>query len=433
MADLRPVAAEIAAALPEPVLVVGSLPDDANDLDLLAPPTARVALEAWLPNAGFVAWHGRWMRLAGGRVDVVELDAAASWGLPDDEVDALFSDAGPVDGAPGLLEPAPHHCLLLLARRAARHDGHLDHRRLARAHRALTRAPDALADARTHASAWRCAGTLELVAAALEGRTPGVAERRELLRRDGVTVRSSGRVLASRLRGVRRRPGAVVALSGLDGSGKSTLAEGLIEALDALGYDSVLLWHRLSHGRSLLVLAAPVKALVRLLRARPAPSAGAPTARAARTDRVEAEDGLAAGWAVVVTLVHVLTVGPITGWHLRRGRVVVRDRYVLDALLHLTDRYGGAAPVSLHRRLLQWMLPRPEVAWYLDVTAEQALLRKAEQFGLAELARQRTLYLQYAGLLGVRVVDGTAPPRVLRTEIVRELLPRIEASGVPWR
>lgn len=431
MADLRGVAAELSAALPEPVVVLGSPPHDARDLDLLVRPAAAAALADWLPTAGFRPHGDGWLRVAGGTTAVVDLAPAEQLGLPPDRLAALHEHGRPVVGAEHLLLPAPEHVLLLLARRLLGSGGRLDVRRLARARQALVDDPDALSSARDEAPTWGCAGGLALLAAELEGGPVARAERRQALVADGVPVAAPWRDAVRPLVPRRRRRGVVVAVSGLDGSGKSTLTAGLLEALEALDVDAAVLWHRLSYGRLLVLLAAPAKAAGRLLRRR---GAGEPVAAVAGAASGRAEShGPAWGgraWPLVVTLVHVLTAGPATRWHLRRGRVVLRDRYVLDAAVHLADRYGDAAPRSVHLPLLRRGLPRPARAWFLDVRAEEARRRKPEQFSVAELAAQRALYLEHAPLLQVAVLDGTRRPEDLRDEAVRDLLVVLRGAGL---
>jgi thymidylate kinase len=438
--DLSAVAAELDAAIPERVLVYGSLPGRASDLDLLVRPAARAALQAWLPSAGFRRLPAGWVRVGGGLTAVVDLADVADWDLPADQVADLFDRAVPLDGMGALARPAPRHALLVLARRVQACGGRLGHRQLARARQALVEDPDALEAAEALAPAWACAGALEVLAADLRALPLETERRRRLLADDGVPPPARWRAAAAALPRTRDRRGVVVAVSGLDGSGKSTLTAGVVDALDGLGLEPVVLWHRISYGRALRVLAAPAKGAQRVVQAArgrrrapvPVPAAPGPAAAAdpaaAEEAPVSAPSSGGVLWPVVVTLVHVLTAGTITRWHLRRGRTVVRDRYVLDALVHVLHRYGDAAPERLHRLLLSRLQPRPLVAVLLDVPAEVAYRRKRE-FGVEHLARQRELYLRHHAPLGVARLDGTAPPHVLHEQVVSEVLAALTRQG----
>lgn len=422
MPDLRPLADGVGAVVPETVIVYGSLPDRAGDLDLVVRPAAREALERWLPAVGFRRVPAGWLRVEGGVTGVVDLADVAEWMLDEAAVAELFDAAIPLAGH--LCRPAPRHALLLLARRLQADGGRLEHRRQARGRRVLDEEPDALTEARALAQAWHCSEALEVLAADLEGRRLSSTERRTMLRADGLDLPARWRATVGTVFRRPPTPGVVIAVSGLDGAGKSTLVTGMLDGLASVGLAPVVLWHWISYGRVLVLIAAPGKALVglraRLRRTTVRPGRAGPHVQLAPDPAAPPQHSPV--WPLVVALVHVLTAGTVTRWHLRHGRIVVRDRYVLDSLVHQLHRYGDAAPVGLHRSLLWRGMPRPRMAILLDVPAEVAWRRKPEQFTVDQLSLQRDLYLRHHAELGVRRVDGTRPAAELRDQLVREAL-----------
>jgi len=60
-------------------------------------------------------------------------------------------------------------------------------------------------------------------------------------------------------------------------------------------------------------------------------------------------------------------------------------------------------------------------AYLIDVPAEVAYARRAEQYSLEELARQAELYRAEAERLGVRRLDGSRPREELCEEIARDV------------
>jgi thymidylate kinase len=112
---------------------------------------------------------------------------------------------------------------------------------------------------------------------------------------------------------------------------------------------------------------------------------------------------------------------------IRRGRIVISDRYVLDSLVQLHDRYGRVHGVGLQARLLRLLTPAPLAAYFLDVPGDEARRRKPEEFSVDELDAHRRAYLEEAGRLGVRVLDGRRPPDELAALIADEVSDRLAA------
>jgi hypothetical protein len=153
-------------ALAARALVYGSLPPAGRDLDLLVRRDERRALGDALASAGFLQCDDVWARFAGCSVDVVDVAIAEAWGLPPEELDALFAEGRLLDGLTRLVRPAPHHALLILARRAAADGGALDAKRRARLDQALAEDPRAWSLARARAGAWGVAEVVERLEAA---------------------------------------------------------------------------------------------------------------------------------------------------------------------------------------------------------------------------------------------------------------------------
>lgn len=226
----------------------------------------------------------------------------------------------------------------------------------------------------------------------------------------------------------------VVALSGIDGAGKSSQATALADTLVDLGHDAVVEWSRITYDPALRVIAAPLKRLLArwergrddLARAaaRP-PSAGGEPPRpgdlAASVLRARAP-ALNRLWAVLVALVHAAGQRRTLRPHLRAGRVVVRDRYVLDASVQLAEAYDAEGlPAALMRRLC----PTPAVAFWLDVEPGEAYRRKPEEYSVAQLAAHRPRYAAAHAAHGAVRVDASQPPEALAAELAREVWRRL--------
>jgi thymidylate kinase len=365
------------------IVVLGSLPPDGRDLDLLLRADDRRAVSERLAAEGFIASGADWVRFSGCSAFVVDLVAAESYGVPEAELRTLFDEALPIEGLERVVRPAPRDALLLLARMG------VTAKRVGRVAAALAEDPDALVKAREAAPRW------------------------------GVDLRR----LHPRRRLVRRpRRRAVIALSGLDGSGKSSQAAAAREALYRLGYDVDAVWLPLASNQAVARASAVVRAVLRRLRW--LPGARGLDRRAATGESFLAAPGGADRsvlvtrlWVTYIALANALSHRRLA----RRADVVVFDRYVLDSIVRMRSVWASRFAVATW--VLRRLSPSPRLAFLLDVPPEAALERKQDQWSLDALRRQRELYLEEAERLGVSVLDGTRPREELCAEI----------AGTSWR
>ena len=421
----------IDSAVTDRVLVFGSLPPEARDLDVLARRPEVAAAEAELARCGFSGHRGTWVRFRSCSAEAIDLVAADEWDLPAREVASLFAEARPLVGTAHVVRPAPHHLLLILARQLVEGDGRLSAKRRARIAAALAEDPEAWRRARRHAAAWRLDLGLELLRGHHDGHGLGSplavlrARRQHRGQPPEPPWRAGRRAVGALARSRRGRRGTLISLSGLDGAGKTSQAEALCRSLEALGIGATVAWTRLGYeSTALLVVAHPVKVALRLLRAarRPGPVAG-PDARRDARDAEELRRRsrvVAYVWSVIVALTNAAAQRRATGRHLRAGLSVVCDRYTLDSAVHLHHRYAAAGGFAVQVRLVHLLSPRPRLAYFLDVAPETALARKPDQFDIDDLRSQARLYRVLHAPLGVRRLDGEAGLEEVCAEIARE-------------
>ena len=383
------------AALDRRAGVVGSLPPEGRDLDVLVREPETVArLERALRAAGFAPLGGSWLRFAHMTAEIVELIPASSYGVDAAALDSLFAEAIVLAGCAHLARPSPVHVVLLIARRGA-DSGELAPRRRRRLEAALEEDPAAWRRAAAAADAWDGPGALDALDRCLSrpDREPQRAARGLLP--SGVRARLGA--VRDRARG--RRRGAVIALSGLDGSGKSTQARALADALGHLGHDVAIEWTRIGTNERLTEAADRVeRALTRM--------DGAPGLRTQLR-------------ATVLALEHLWAQRRLTGGFLARGYVVICDRYTLDSIVSLRYLLGERRRFPLQRAMLRALTRRPVAAFLLEVSPATAWERKGEH-GLEWLRRHHALYREERAALRVERLDGERPPEELAARIAHD-------------
>ncbi len=398
-------AADVDVLLPAPLVVLGSLPPQGRDLDLLVPEETLPQLRSTFHRHGWVTGGDTFVRFAEGTAFSVDLVPLETW-LPNVVARAgLLREASTIPGYRHLRAPCPPHRLLLLAHRLDR-GMIVDERRAARL---AAYEADSWERARDEAVDWDLADALE-----------------QLRRAAGDPARHAVRRIPGTLH---RRRARVISLSGLDGSGKSTQAEHLLRALAALGYDANVSWTKLGRDPVLDRVSAPAKAVldvVARVRRRPAVvSERRPTDPADESGEVRIHPGgprpepdsghlardrsavLSWGWGCVVALANAHTHRRTARAH--PGAVLICDRYVLDSAAHLRYRYPSMGRPAVQRWLVRRLSPSPLAAFFLDVSPAAARARKPEQYTTSDLTRLRNLYVDECGRLKVTVVDGERP------------------------
>jgi thymidylate kinase len=416
----------IDAALEAPVLVLGSFPPAGRDLELLVRPPELRAVKAHLTAEGLCRRGFEWARFFDCSVYSVELVPAERLCLPPTELVSLFDEARLIVGPLSLTRlrrPAPHHVLLLQARRLVR-DGALAPKRRPRIDRALAEDAEAWTLAAARAPQWGLRRALDLLHDVYEGdlSVPRVRRWRafgELLASAGGAHERAELFFRSVKVKLPRR-NRIVTISGLDGAGKSFQAVALQETLERLVMPSVVEWMPLGHNPALHVLRLPK----RLLRAdesmiHPAMLDGSVPDSPARRWR-ERSALFAHAWATIVVLANVVAHRRATFHYPWRGRVVIHDRYTCDSASQLHFWYGERRPYRFQKWLLKALSPKPLCSFFLDVSPEVALIRKGE-YTLVELRRQAQLYRNEYRRVGARRLDAELPPAELCAEIAAEV------------
>ena len=214
----------------------------------------------------------------------------------------------------------------------------------------------------------------------------------------------------------------VVSFSGIDGAGKSSQAQWLAEELRNQGTDAVVYWLPLGHHR-MQRLARTLKGRLRERRAHAA-SARQQTAKAGG----DKAGPLPRVWTTAVAIAYGLSYRTFVIRHGRRGRVVIFDRYVLDACAQMRYFYGRERNLGFEKRVLTLLAPRAQ-SYFLDVPAEVALARKREQFDLEQLELQVSLFREEAERLRTKRLPGDAPPDALRERILADVTGRAVAGA----
>ncbi len=206
-----------------------------------------------------------------------------------------------------------------------------------------------------------------------------------------------------------RRPGLLVAFSGVDGSGKSTQVDLLEESFEKINVGVLRI-----RSRWRPVLSLPLLVIMRRLGYAKVHRAGG--VYIVET-RLPSRGGLTSLWCILTQVENIIKTGVKLVFPLLLGRTVICDRYALDMLV---DGMAGLHDAPGHTRLgfqLLHLLPKPNFAFFMDIDPEVAFRRKPDLPGLEDYVERLRLYRDLSARWGVTIVNARVSAETIHRRI----------------
>jgi len=228
------------------------------------------------------------------------------------------------------------------------------------------------------------------------------------------------------------RRGIVVALGGVDCAGKSTQRDLLVAELCTRGCSPVNIYTRPGHSAGLRFVRRAVRCLTLHRKA----ARSGVSREAGRYPRRASNIGhpLQRRLWVTAALLDLLWVyGLWVRWLRRRGRVVICNRYVLDALVDLRVNFpADRVEERWLWRLLRRCSVRPDASFCLllapEETVERARRKARYHWETLDVLRERLReYQALSAAFEAQVLDGLQPRTELAGLIHRSLAPLFPA------
>jgi dTMP kinase len=106
------------------------------------------------------------------------------------------------------------------------------------------------------------------------------------------------------------------------------------------------------------------------------------------------------------------------------GKIVICDRYIFDAAAEMACALSPKDRLNrLAIKLMLALVPKPDVAYLLDIPEDICAQRKNDNTGVDYLRRQRGAYLELAGRYHLRIKKTDREFSLTANEITREVLP----------
>ena len=208
----------------------------------------------------------------------------------------------------------------------------------------------------------------------------------------------------------------LVVLSGIDGGGKSTQIELLKDYYQRQGLSPVCLWTR---GGYTPIFNA-LKETARRLSGGRLPASGPSRQR----DELLQRHWIQSFWLTIAILDLMHVYGIKVRWWLLRRRPVLCDRYLWDTLIDFKLMFPDIRVEEwLLWKILVWLTPRPDAAFFLTIPLEEAERRcwvKYEPFpDTPEMRAKRFAAYQEASQRGHwQILDATKPAADVASDIL---------------
>jgi thymidylate kinase len=217
------------------------------------------------------------------------------------------------------------------------------------------------------------------------------------------------------------RRGVLISLSGIDGSGKTTQVNLLEKELRKSQPHLIRIWSRWRALSSLPLLTI-------LLKQGYAQVHSTSSIGFVET-RIPENSGIASLWCFLTQLDNLLKTGVKVIIPLILGYTVLCDRYTLDLLVEgMADLHDPSTSKRLGYKLVR-LLPRPKVAFFVDVSAEVAFSRKPDLPSLSHFAERVRLYRELRSPTGVELLNGTGTPETIHQQIWDKVSSALEQKG----
>lgn len=199
--------------------------------------------------------------------------------------------------------------------------------------------------------------------------------------------------------------GLLVTFAGIDGSGKTTLAKNLAKWLSRNGLEC-----RYTYCGLVPVLLRPIIFIGQTLFLRGRDIfADYGDYSGAKSKAIKKSPFLATIYQRLLLFDYYMQVFIKIKLPLMRGKNIICDRYIYDTLVTNLAVDFGYSEAKMERTLKRFFrfLPRPGLAFLVDVPAETAFGRKKDTPSVEYVRQRRTAYLRLAEFCGMTIIDAS--------------------------
>jgi len=225
--------------------------------------------------------------------------------------------------------------------------------------------------------------------------------------------------------------GLLICFTGIDGSGKTTQAELLVNRLATMGVKSLYVWSR---GR-----VRTIRSIFLFMGRRALGTSAREIARdkksyqeyQSRKSKLMGNSLVRTLWSAMTHVEHLIQINLDIRRKIQAGNVVVCDRYLWDSSVDIAV-LNNKDPNWLSNGLnkLMWkFVPRPTIAFFIDIPPEEAMKRKNDIPSLDYVKKRAEFYRYLAKCNSLSVLDGCEDASTIQNKIMNTVTIYLERQG----
>lgn len=213
--------------------------------------------------------------------------------------------------------------------------------------------------------------------------------------------------------------GILITISGIDGSGKTTISRDLVAELNKIGIKCKYEYGKLDPKITRFLIKLGRTLFLR----KKNPYKNYHEYSETKRQVIKKRGFLAKIYFSILLLEYKISIFLRISTNLRFGKLVICDRYVFDTVISDLAPDLGLSKEETVLRIQKMLkkLPKPNLAFLIDVPEEVALNRKKDIPSKEYLAERRNLYLYVASKFNMEVLDGTKELGEIKCHIMEKV------------
>lgn len=210
----------------------------------------------------------------------------------------------------------------------------------------------------------------------------------------------------------------LICFMGMDGSGKTTLSNNLLKELGKDSSKLIYVWCKFGQNGPFLKKILNLFSFIVLKPKKDKKIEDFPEKKEIK------KNFFSKTYLYFLLFIHNLEIILKITIPLRRGSIIICDRYIPDTLVDIVLEFGYDYDTAIDLTNKLRFVPQPDYSFYINISPENAFQRKKEN-NIKYLSKKKLLYDRYSKQNKVEILDGT----INIDELIKEISKTIRCEN----